>query len=80
MLRFMAGDRPPRPPPTRWLQDPIWNMITTCWGENREQRWDIRAVYNQFLVSSIQEIVAGEQGNRNNSQTVIYIEGVVPCS
>ena len=28
-------------------------MITTCWSEDREQRWDVHGVYNQFLKSSI---------------------------
>jgi hypothetical protein len=47
----VTGKRPPRPArsgETRWLQDPIWNSITECWSEKREQRWDISAVYDRF--------------------------------
>jgi len=63
VFHIVNGNRPSRPTNARWLQDPIWNMIVACWGEKRDQRWDIRAVQNQFLVSSIQEIVEVEQGN-----------------
>jgi len=62
--RIVTGDRPPRPRNARWLQDPIWNMITICLSENREHRWDIRAVYNQFSMSSIHEIAEDERGNQ----------------
>jgi hypothetical protein len=63
IFHVVTGDRPPRPPNARWLEDQIWNMITTCWNEKREQRWDIRTVYNQLSVSSIQEIAETERGN-----------------
>lgn len=72
----MTGDRPPRPQSTRCIQDPIWNMIITCWNEQREQRWDIRAVHNQLSASSIQEVAEGEKGNRPASRSVTHIEEV----
>jgi len=53
IFHAVTGDRPPRPPNSRWLKDEIWNMIITCWSEKREQRWDIHAVYNQLSVSGI---------------------------
>ena len=62
VFHVMTGDRPPRPHNSRWLDDQIWNMITTCWSEKREQRWDIHAVYNQLSVSSVQEIAETERG------------------
>ena len=64
IFHVVTGDRPPRPPNSRWISDQIWDMIETCWSEKREQRWDIRAMYNQLSVSSIQEIPEAEQGNR----------------
>ena len=42
----------------------------TCWSEKREQRWDIRAVYNQFSTSSIREITDDEPGIRRSSSNV----------
>ena len=62
IFHVVTGDRPPRPQDTRWLTDPIWNMIATCWSEKREQRWDVRAVYNQFSVASIQEAAENPRG------------------
>ena len=67
--RIVIGDRPPRPPNARWLKDQIWNMIMTCWSGKREQRWDIRTVYNQLSVSSIQEIAETERSNRRTFST-----------
>ena len=67
IFHVVTGDRPPRPTDARWLQDHIWNMLTTCWSDKREQRWDIRAVCNQFSTSSIQEIPDTEPGNRHAS-------------
>ena len=29
-------------------------MISTCWSDKREQRWDARAMCHQLLTSSIQ--------------------------
>ena len=69
IYNIVAGNRPPRPTDTRWLQDRIWNVITACWSEEREQRLDIRVIYDQFLASSIQEIADAEQGNQYVTQT-----------
>jgi len=63
-FRIVAGDRPPRSTETRLLPDHIWSMITACWSERPEQRWDIHAIYNQLLASSVQEIAPVEQGNK----------------
>ena len=70
IFHVVTNTRPPRPANNRWLQDQIWNMITTCWSEERERRWGIRAVYNQLSTSSIQEIAEDEQGNRRASHMV----------
>ena len=77
----MTGDRPPRPENARLLRDQIWNMIVKCWSEQREQRWDIRSVYNQLSVASIQEIAEGERGNKHPPcQTAVHAEEAVPFS
>ena len=76
IFQIVTGDRPPRPQNTQWLRDQIWDMITKCWSEQREQRLDIRSVYNQLSVSSIQEIAEGQRGNQRASQMVTRIEGI----
>ena len=79
IFHVVTSNRPQCPPNTRWLKDQIWNMITTCWSENREQRWNIRTVYNQFLVSSFQEIVALDKlGNQCHSQVASILKGLFP--
>ena len=78
--RIVTGDRPPRPKNARWLKVQTWNMIVACWSMNLELRWDIRTVYDQFLVSSFQEITEVERGNQRNFQTATYAEDVIPCS
>jgi hypothetical protein len=50
IFHVVTGDRPPHPTDTQWLPDQIWDMITACWDEKRERRWDIHAVYTQFSV------------------------------
>ncbi|KAF9641990.1 hypothetical protein BDM02DRAFT_2861269 [Thelephora ganbajun] len=59
MVRIKSGERPPRPKNpdgTRWLQDSIWGMITTCWSEDQKQRWEAPAMYDLFSTSSLQEV------------------------
>ena len=52
-------------------------MITTCWSEKREQRWDVRAVYDLLSVSSVQEIAGSEGGDQCASQMTACAEGFV---
>ncbi|KAF9789368.1 hypothetical protein BJ322DRAFT_531888 [Thelephora terrestris] len=39
----------------------IWDMITKCWSEQRETRWDIRTVVHQLSLSSIQEVAEAQK-------------------
>jgi hypothetical protein len=61
-MLWLATDRHARQS-AQWLNDRIWTLITICWNEKREQRWDIRTVYNQLSASNTQEIAKTEQGN-----------------
>lgn len=81
IFHIVTGDRPPRPQNDRWLTDQLWNMIETCWNEERELRWDIRAVHHQLSASS-QWIVEGEQGKEHTPQAVLatLTEEVIPVS
>ena len=64
IFHVMTGGRPPRPQNARWLRDSTWNVIITCWNEQRELRLDIRTVHLQLSASSIQEDAEGGRGNR----------------
>ncbi|KAF9649128.1 kinase-like protein [Thelephora ganbajun] len=58
-LRIRSGERPSRPTnsdSTRWLQDSVWGMITTCWSEDPNQRWEVSAMYDLFSMLSLQEV------------------------
>ena len=45
------GKRPSRPrnsSQNRWLQDPVWDTITTCWSDEPEERHELSVVYQIF--------------------------------
>ena len=75
IYQVVTGERPPRPQGAQWLRDSVWDMITKCWSEQREQRPDIRTLYNQLSVASIQEIPEGQRGSERASEIVTRIEG-----
>ncbi|KAF9789365.1 kinase-like domain-containing protein [Thelephora terrestris] len=77
ILSVVGGERPPRQVNCQWLRAQIWEMITRCWSEQRELRWDIRTVLHQLSVSSIQGVAGCQRGNRHGSQTVTQIEGTI---
>ena len=46
-----AGNRPPRPTDPskkRWLNDRIWDVITTCWDDRPQWRCELSVVYYAF--------------------------------
>jgi hypothetical protein len=52
------GKRPPHPTDpshNQWLQDPVWDTITTCWSDKPEQRYELSVVYSVFVKYSRQE-------------------------
>lgn len=59
----VTGNQPPRPDDRRWLPYQVWVMITKCWSEQPNLRWDIRSVY-KLLASSIQETGEGQQDDK----------------
>jgi hypothetical protein len=40
--------RPTDPSRNKWLQDPVWDAITTCWSDLPEQRYELSIVYRVF--------------------------------
>ena len=55
-------------------------MTTKCWNGQREQRWDIRPVYDQLSVASVQERAEGERGNNDPCQTAVHAGKAAPFS
>ena len=70
-FRVRHGNRAPRPESAPGLPDRVWNMITACWDEKRDFRWDIRAVCQELSASSTQKAAEGERGNRIDLYTLM---------
>jgi hypothetical protein len=52
------GERPPRPTDpsqNRWLQDPVWDMIATCWSDGPQQRCELPIMHHVFSMPSYQD-------------------------
>ena len=73
------GERPSRPTdPTqnRWLDDPVWDVITTCWSDKPDQRCEPSVIHRVFSTSSLQYVNPDKPGDvnvnieRNDSQRV----------
>jgi hypothetical protein len=47
--RGKRPSRPTNPNKNQWLQDPIWDTITTCWSDKPEQRCGLSVLYHIFL-------------------------------
>jgi len=59
-------ERPPRPRnrnANRWLRDEVWDMIVTCWSEDRKKRWEVPAVRELFLALALREVLNANLGN-----------------
>jgi len=79
IFHVVSGDRPSRPESAEWMKDRVWAMITTCWSEKRENRWDIRTVHNQLLVSSIQENAKAGRDIQTTARISNFIEEEAPA-
>ena len=56
MIDFKLGARPLRPTDpsqNRWLQDRVWNVITTCWDHDPGRRCELSVVCQVFSTPSI---------------------------
>jgi hypothetical protein len=40
--------RPTDPSQNKWLQDPVWDAIMTCWSDTPKQRYELSIVYHVF--------------------------------
>jgi hypothetical protein len=82
------GKRPPRPEDpsqNQWLQDRIWDMITTCWSNELQQRCELSVVYYVFSTPSPQDLLVEfpPVGHKNLLQLVkelLYTFLVLPLA
>jgi hypothetical protein len=49
--------RPTDPSQNQWLQDHIWDTITTCWNDKPEQRCELSVVHRIFSMPSSRDIL-----------------------
>ena len=46
--RGIRPTRPTDPSQNKWLQDAVWDVITTCWSTQPEERYELSIVYHVF--------------------------------
>ena len=71
ITRIREGKRPSRPTEpsqNQWLQDPVWDVITTGWRDKPEQRCELSVVSHVFSAASHQEIQNDELGELTNTR------------
>ena len=75
--RIGRGVRPSRPADRRrnqWLQDPVWDMITTDWSHELEQRCELSVMHHVFLTSSqedVRNVELGDSSIQNNGNITV---------
>jgi hypothetical protein len=57
--------RPTDPSQNQWLQDPVWDMIVTCWSAKPEQRCELSVMHRIFSTSSLRDARPDKQGDLN---------------
>ena len=69
IANIRLGKRPPRPTDpsqNRWLQDRVWNTITTCWSDKPKQRYELSIMYREFSKYGQREDQNVKRGNLNS--------------
>ena len=67
--RIRAGKRPSRPTGrsrNRWLRDPVWDVITTGWSHEPENRCELSVMHNTFVTSSQLGVYSGYLNNHTD--------------
>jgi hypothetical protein len=68
ITRIKSGQRPSRPTDSssnQWLQDRIWDAITTCWSDKPEDRRELSTVYHVFSTPNRRNANLDKPGNLN---------------
>lgn len=69
--RITSGARPSRPTDrdqNRWLRDPVWDVITTCWRDEPRGRCELSVMHDTFLTSSRWEAQNAKLDDSNDQQ------------
>jgi hypothetical protein len=64
--------RPTDPSQNKWLQDHVWDMITTCWSDKPRQRYKLSVVYRVFSGYSLQDALGNL--NTHNDRNLMIAE------
>jgi len=76
-----AGKRPSRPTDpdqSRWLQDPVWDVITSGWHHQPEQRCQLSDMYNTFSLQRQHYLEWGIQRQVNEMNEVNFSTSHTP--
>jgi len=68
------GERPSRPTDrnrNRWLQDPVWDVITTGWSHEPEKRCELSVMHDTFVTASRQGVYSGDLNIWSNGNLTI---------
>jgi hypothetical protein len=60
ITHIKSGQRPPRPTDlsqNQWLQDRVWDTITTCWSDKPQRRCELSVVHHIFLTHRRQDLL-----------------------
>jgi hypothetical protein len=63
--RGKRPSRPTSPSQNQWLQDPVWDTITTCWSRKPQQRCELSVVYHIFSKSGRRPVLNAKLGGLN---------------
>jgi hypothetical protein len=69
---------PTDPSQTQWLQERIWDVITTCWSDKPKQRYNLSIVHYIFSTLGRQDLfIESPPGSYNN---LIHLVGELLCT
>jgi hypothetical protein len=67
------GKRPSRPmdpSQNKWLQDRVWDTITTCWSADPGQRYKLSVVHRVFLGYDLQDALGNLNAHNDRNLTI----------
>ena len=86
ITHIRCGKRPSRPTDpsqNRWLQDRVWDTITTCWSNEPQQRCELSVVHHIFSTPGPQDALAefppvGRENLIRLAEELLYMFLVLP--
>ena len=70
--RAKQPGRPTDPSQNKWMQDHIWDTITTCWNKEPAYRCELSVLHHVFSMPSFQDVLVESPpvGRKNLSRLV----------